>query len=225
MLRFQAIKEIDEAVLQPLFAAKKMTIQLEIVGHPNEAEKWEGNLEAFAPGLKFVQDWPAFLKKFPFRRMQTVAPYILRRLNPAERLRDLTTEEVHYLQPTYDQVKPEAWQEEDPNLTNPWAVTQSQWTKAQDNDMPDHQAIATYNAVERGLLVVAQQFFQLGLSAEDMGRLQERLAAMPSKINTRDFQLSSWTAGLMYASGLMGGYFGTFRSGRQSPVVLLEDVV
>lgn len=226
MLRLQAIKEIDEGIIQPLFAAKRIIIKLDVAGHPNECHVWEGNVLDFTPGLKEgVQDWPAFLKKFPFKRMQTVAPYILRHLNPADRLGHLATEEVHYLQLTYDEANAEAWQQEDANLPYPWSVKQAAWQKAHDCSMTDKQAIDIYGAVERGFLVVAQHFFQLGLSAEGMGRLQERLAATPSKVNTSDFQLSSWTAGLMYASGLMGGYLGSFSTSRQSRVTPLEDVV
>lgn len=90
ILRFQAIKEIDRDVIQPLLTEKKIGLVLDLVNHPARCDASDPEWARTC-----IQDWETFIKKFPFRRLTTVVPF-----QPIHV--DAPALKLHYLQLTLD---------------------------------------------------------------------------------------------------------------------------
>ncbi|KAK4500728.1 hypothetical protein PRZ48_008918 [Zasmidium cellare] len=199
MLRLQTIKEVDQCIIQPALAKKKITLKLDIVGPTERGGVW-GYKHLSRPSVKdCVADWDKFLEKFPFRRMTTAAPYILRESISSLEDGDFDTDELHYLQLTYDQAPAE---EQSNVISLPWAQKAALWRPAEFAGLDEEVAAAAHVAIEAKITSVTKPLFKRGLNVTHIACLKECLEAVPRTLSSKKFDIGCWQNGKLAARGM-----------------------
>ncbi|KAF2167400.1 hypothetical protein M409DRAFT_22212 [Zasmidium cellare ATCC 36951] len=200
MLRFQAIKQINADIIQDAIAKKKIAIKLDIVGHHMQGDAWK-DMGIMTPKMEHcVADWDKFLAKFPFQRMTTVVPYILRDLVPPAERKVSMIEEMHYLKLTYDRAQPE--KKHGPADPLAWKQEAAVWKKGENAGMSEEAATTIHTAIEANIASFVKYLFRLGPDVESMVCLQERLTWVPDLVSSEKFQISRWFMAVMAARGV-----------------------
>ncbi|KAK4500727.1 hypothetical protein PRZ48_008917 [Zasmidium cellare] len=239
MLEIQAINEINEEIIEEALAKKHLVIKFRIVTHPVQVAVWQKD-SSLAPELDgCIEDWELFLQKFPFRRMVTTVPYLLRKLNsPSSKS---FVEELHYLQLTYDLPAPCSSKNAcdvaakvntvpckvDAMLSIIEAVAslavaeRSDGPEAKVTVLDDRCASILLADIEKQFSRAAKYLPAQEMSAEFMGRL-----AMSETLKSKKYQLSGWETGVIVASGIGETMSGSrYRKDAEGGVTLLGDVV